>query len=343
MAIGPDHVSSCERTLPVLQLFRTNQLFIHLLVLVYLAILWAPAYLVSPVELATQGGFIFDWFSSILPDGQSTRITAALVLIWLQGLIMSYLVNQYRMGPQATLFPGLFIAFFYSATPEFYGLSPGVLANMFLVLAIHQLFKIYKQQESAQSIFNVGFLVSMAALTAQGYLVFVFLGWIGIGIMRSRGLLEFFQYAIGLALPWGFLGMIFYILAPGGSYIELVGYTWSWPPFFIGPEGLRIQIQMLLLLLLLLAIISQFGKVSLGETMQVQKNIQVLYWICLLSLVSLFIVPQIDCAHFLLTVIPAGVLLGLWMSRLRPARAEMAHFLLFMAVAIYQYFPLITI
>lgn len=326
----------------MLQLFRTNQLFLHLLVLVYMAILWAPAFLVHPIELTVNGGFVYDWFISIIPDQPAFRIAVAIVLIWGQGLIMSYLVNQYRMGPQATLFPGLFIALLYSATPEFYGLTTEVIANTFLVLAIFQLFKIYKQQESAQSIFNVGFLISLAALTAQGYVVFVFLGWIGIGIMRSRGFLELVQYAIGLALPWLLLGMIYYVMEPAGSFMELVGFSWSWPPYFIGPAGLRIQFQMVLLLILLLVVISQYSVVSLGETMHVQKNIQVLYWTCLLSLASLLIVPQIECAHFLLTAIPFGALMGLWMARLRPARAEMVHFLLFMVVVIYQYFPLIN-
>ncbi len=327
----------------MLQLFRTNQLFIHLLVLAYLVILWAPAYMVNPVVLNTQGGFVYDWLLGILPDDQTPRLSVAILLIWLQGLVMSYLVNQYRMGAQATLFPGLFIAFIYSATPEFYGLTPEVIANTFLVLAIYQLFKIYKQQESAQAIFNVGFLISMTALTAQSYLVFIFLGWIGIGIMRSRRMIELCQYAIGLALPWGLLGMIYYMMEPPGSFVDFVGYSWSWPPYFIGPEGLRIQIEMVLLLILLITVIGQYSKVSLGETMQVQKNIQVLYWTCLLSLASLLVVPQIECAQFLLTAIPIGALMGLWMARLRPARAEMVHFLLFVAVVIYQYFPLINL
>lgn len=326
----------------MLQLFRTNQLFLHLLVLVYLAVLWAPAFLVNPVELTTDGGYVYDWLLSILPNQPSFRIAVAIVLIWGQGLIMSYLVNQYRMGPQVTLFPGLFIAFLYSATPEFYGLTTEVVANSFLVLAIYQLFKIYKQQESAQSIFNVGFLISLAALTAQGYLVFVFLGWIGIGIMRSRRILELVQYTIGLALPWLLLGMIYYVMEPSGSFVELIGFSWSWPPYFLGPEGLRIQIQMLLLLILLLVVVGQYSVVSLGETMHVQKNIQVLYWACLLSLCSLLIVPQIECAQFLMTAIPFGALMGLWLARVRPSRAEMVHFLLLMAVIIYQYFPMIN-
>lgn len=327
----------------MLQIFRTNQLFIHLLVLVYLAILWVPAYLVSPVALTEQGGFVYQWLMSVLPEAQSFRITAAILLVWLQGLGMSFLANQYRMGPQATLFPGLFIAFLYSATPEFYGLTPHLVANSFLVLAILQLYKVYKHQETSQSVFNAGILISLAALTVQGYIVFVLLGWIGIGIMRSRRFLEFLQYGIGFLLPWCFLGVMDFLLEPAGTFMELAGYSWGWPPVFVGPEGIRIQIQMVLLILLLIAVVSRYNKVSLGETMQVQKNIQVLHWACLLTLTSLLIVPRVESAHFLLTVVPLGTLLGLWMARLRPGQAEMVHFLLFIAVLVYQYFPLITL
>ncbi len=335
-----DLVSSHERPEPVLKIFRTNQLIVHLLVLVYLAILWAPAYLVAPAAPASQGGFIYDWFVSLIPSSQNWTLTIAILLIWIQGLVMSYLMNEYRIGPQASLFPGLFIAFLYSASPEFYGLSPQLLANTFLVLAIHQLYKIYKQADSVRAIFNAGLMIGLASLTFQGYLVFVVLGWIGIGILKSRKVRETFQYVIGLLLPWLFVGVIDYLLEPPGSFAELAGLSWGWPPYLYGPEGLRVVIQLLVLLALVVVVILQYNRVTLGETMQVQKNIQILYWTALLALASLLIIQQIEFTQFLMVIVPTGALLGLWMVRLRPGQAEMSHFLLFMAALIYQYFPL---
>ena len=43
----------------------------------------------------------------------------------------------------------------------------------------------------------------------------------------------------------------------------------------------------------------------------------------------------------ILIAVPIGTLLGLWFVRIRPALAEMIHFLLFVAVLVYQYFPLV--
>ncbi|MCF8239418.1 MAG: hypothetical protein K9I85_14740 [Saprospiraceae bacterium] len=324
----------------MLKIFRTNQLFVHLLVLVYLAILWIPAYLVTPVAPAGKGGFVYDWFLGILPPGQNWTLTIAILLIWIQGLVMSFLMNEYRIGPQASLFPGLFIALLYSASPEFYGLSPQLLANTFLVLAIQQLYKIYKQTDSVRPIFNAGLLIGLATLTFQGYLLFALLGWIGIGILKSRKVKEALQYIIGLLLPWGLLWAMDYLLEPPGTFAELAGLSWGWPPFFYGPEGLRMVVQLLVLMVLVVAVVLQYNRVTLGETMQVQKNIQILYWAALLALGSLLIIQQIEFTQFLMVVVPTGALLGLWMVRLRPSQAEMSHFLLFMAAFIYQYFPL---
>ncbi len=324
----------------MLQIFRTNQLFIHLLVLVYLAILWTPAYLVTPVAPPGQGGYIFDWITGVIPASQNWMLTVAILLIWIQGLLMSYLMNEYRIGPQASLFPGLFIALLYSASPEFYGLSPQLLANTFLVLAIHQLFKIYKQADSVRAIFNTGLMIGLASLTFQGYLVFIPLGWIGIGILKSRRLHEALQYLVGIILPWVLLWVIYYVSSPSVTFQELAGISWGWPPYFYGPEGIRVLAQFLVLLALVLVVVMQYSRVTLGETMQVQKNIQILYWAILLALASLLIVQRIEFTQFLMWVVPIGSLLGLWMIRLRPGQAEMSHFLLFMAVLIYQYFPL---
>jgi len=327
----------------VLQLFRTNQLVVHLLVLVYLAILWLPGYLIQPSGGDQTGGFVFAWLKNLF-DGESAwswSLTVALILVWFQGLVINYLMNEYRIGAQATLFPGLLIAWFYSSSPEFYGLSPQLVANTFVVLAIHQIYKVYRQGESALPIFNAGFLIGLASLSSYAYLILAVWGWVAIGILRSRKLRETLQYSIGLVLPWGFLYLLQVMLTPVGSFAQLAGVNWGWPPLLIGPDGYRIIAQGIVLSVIILLVVSQYAQVTLGETMQVQKNIQILYWAMLFGLAALGFIHRISFSHMLLIAVPIGTLLGLWFVRIRPALAEMIHFLLFVAVLVYQYFPLV--
>lgn len=327
----------------MLQLFRTNQLVVHLLVLLYLVILCMPGYLVQPTRGVQGGGFVFAWLTNLF-SGENAwfwSMTLSILLVWFQGLAINYLTNEYRIGLQATLFPGLFIAWLYSCTPEFYGMSPQLVANTFLVMALHQVYKVYKQGDSALTIFNAGFLLGLASLSSFAYLMLGIWGWVAIGILRSRKIRETLQYAVGLALPWGFLVLMEVMLSPVGSFAQLAGVNWGWPPLLIGPDSYRIIIQGVVLCLLILLMISQFTQVTQGETMQVQKNIQILYWAMLFGLAALGFIHRISFTHMLLIAIPVGTLLGLWFVRIRPALAEMIHFLLFVAVLVYQYFPLV--
>lgn len=327
----------------MLQVFRTNQLFIHLLVLVYLAVLWLPGYLIQPSGGQQSGGFVFAWLTNLIGGERAWywSLTLAILLVWFQGLVINHLMNEYRIGTQATLFPGLFVAWFYSCSPEFYGLTPQLVANTFLVLALHQIYKVYKQGDSALSTFNAGFLIGLASLSSFAYLLLGIWGWVAIGILRSRKVRETLQYTVGLALPWGFLYLLEVILSPVGSFAQLAGVNWGWPPLLIGPDNYRIIIQSVVLVILILLVVSQYTQVTLGETMQVQKNIQILYWAMLFGLAALLCVHRISFSHMLLIAIPIGALLGLWFVRIRPAMAEMIHFLLFVAVLVYQYFPLV--
>ena len=325
----------------LLRLFRTNQIVLHTLVLAYLAILWLPAFLDGEEASAEGAGYVTQWLLAILPDGARVHLVTALLLVWLQGLVVSSLALEYRMGPVATLFPGLALGLLHSATPEGLGLHAPLVGNLFVVLALQQLYTLYKSTHPAMQVFNVGLLLGLASLSFFPLAALLPAGWFALGIMRSNRLKETLQYLIGAAMPWFLLWLSWYWQQPAVSFCELAGVTLGWPPYLIGPSGPRMPVQALALLLVLFFLVSRFSQLGLGETTQVQKNISLAYIFLLAGAGSLLLTGSIQFPHFYVSVVPAGLLMGLWAARTKPARAETIHFLVFVLVAIYQYFPLL--
>lgn len=325
----------------MLALFRTNQLIVHALVLPYLLILWLPSFLSGEAVHLEGGGYIAVWLWSVLPDNANLLLTVALLLVWLQGLVLNALVQEYRMGPQATLLAGLALAWFASATPEFTRFGPLVVGNTFVVLALHQAYALYRHAGPAAALFNTGFLVSLAGLSYFPFLVLAPLGWFLLGIQRGHRLAETLQYLIGVLLPWFLLFALWYWVRPEMGFAQLAGLPASWPPILTGPAGLRLPLTSLVLGAIILYLLSRVPWLGLGETIQVQKNIALAALFLLGGGLSLLLPPALYFHHWLVCAIPAGLLMGLWLARIPARWAETVHFLLFAAALIYQYFPLL--
>jgi len=325
----------------LLALFRTNQLIVHIAVLLYLGILWLPAYLSGDSGQEEGAGFITRWLWSVLPSEKGFLLSLAIVLVWLQGLVLNFLVQEYRMGPQITLFSGVALAWFCSAAPEFTSFNALLVGNTFLVFALHQAYALYRHPQPAAALFNVGFLFSLAALSYFPFAVLVPLGWFLLGIQRGHRLDETLQYLVGAALPWFLLFVIWYWAAPEETFSLVAGIPESWPAQWIGPVGARLPLAALLLTTLIVFLLTRSVSLKLGETMQVQKNIDLACLLLLGGGCSLLLAGPLPFQHLLICALPAALLMGLWLGRLSSRWAETIHFLFFAAALIYQYFPLL--
>lgn len=325
----------------MLALFRTYQLVVHAVVLIYLAVLWLPSFLVEVPVPVEPGGYVMQWLHSVLPEYRALHLALALLLVWLQGGLLSQMVLNYRMGAQGTLFSGLMLAWYCSSAPDLIQLSPPLVGNTFLIMAMHQAFTLYRSNEAARALFNTGFLISMAALCYFPLVVLAVLVWFGIGILRSHRLQETLQYAVGLGLPWFLLFLIYYWAGPEASWAELAGLPDKWPPVFTGPQGWRLPAQAAVLGTLLLVLIGQSRRLGYGETIQVQKYLSLAYLMLLGAGAGLLLPGVFRFDHMLTAALPAAMLSGIWLTRLPPRVAETVHFLMLLAILLVQYYPLL--
>lgn len=229
------------------------------------------------------------------------------ILIFCEALLINHIIEKNEIIITNSFLPALIYILLMSLQPEMFSLHPIVVANLFILFALHKLMQSYRKETSYSEAFDTGFFISLATLFYFPSIVFILILWIGFIIIRPFIWREWIISFTGLIVPWVFLmfyyfwkdkfdslryDAIFYtIITPNKSFISLS---------FSFPEYLQIG------LLLLISFFSSgrlFRELSKG-TVRTRNNLLLIFYFFLLGFVSIFIAPSYSIVYFSFLVIP---------------------------------------
>ncbi len=296
----------------MLGFFRTNQLAANLLLIIYVIVLYiAGLFAASTWEINSTGGVlsqvIFDYVGT---QGMLPRIFT-IVLVLFQALLLNILAARFRVSEEVTMYPGVFYLLLMSTLPEFQNLSPIIIGNTFLILAISALLNSYKKSSSADSIFNIGFWVGMASLCYFSNFAFILLAVFGLATIRNMRVKELFMVFIGILVPLFLAGTIAFWNDAWRSF---------WQATFVEQFGIldfrfeahwKNYVPVILFGLLTLIIFFSFNSYFQKKKIRTQKNIQVLYYFIIIAILTIFLQKEITITQFQLLAIPLALLLPL--------------------------------
>lgn len=304
------HPSSLK-LIPVLGFFRTNQLAANLLLIIYVLVLRASGLFASDVWEPNSAGILsqlaYDYVGTQgwLPD------LIALVLVLLQALLLNVMAARFRISKEVTMYPGVFYILLMSTIPSFLHLSPVLMGNTFLILAISSLFNSYKKASSADSIFNVGFWLGIASLFYFSNFAFLLLAILGLATLRRFRLSEFLMILIGAFTPIFLAGTIAFI---NGTWESFLPVTFSEEFGFLSFEWeyhWSNYVPLVLFVFLTILVFLSFNSYFQKQSIRSQKNIQVLYYFIIISVLTVFFQKGIRLEQLLLLAIPLSLLLPL--------------------------------
>jgi hypothetical protein len=289
----------------------------------------------SPVD----AGLLYDILLPGLDANGISGIIASIVLITVQATMINYLVLEHRLGEDQNLFAGLFFILLASASPLLLHLSPVMLANTLIILAIGQLMNISKKNSAAEPIFNIGFCIGIAALLFPPYLIFVALAFAGISIMRDNSLNSLLTLLVGLLVPFFLATALIFLtdnLHAMPNYVEGIRLVKK-----VIAQGQAYEpIAVMTLYALVMVVALGFVNRLMGrKNIQIQKKISIIYWALLVGGLCVLGSGNLYPEQWLVVVIPAGILLGAVFSTLPGRWAESLHLMLLATVLIIQYKP----
>ena len=321
----------------MLQFFRTNQFFANILLLFYALALKLYIFFVPTTEYITSKGVLANLTEQIVPTTGIGSEVFSMFLILLQAIILNYLVSQYRIGKEVTLFAGMIYILLALGIPGLAHWSPVLLANTFFIMAIVNLFAAYKKSSVMGSIFNVGFWTAVASLFYFSFIWFFIMVFIGLGVLRSFRFKEQLTVLIGFLIPYFLTAVGFFCFSRLSDFWQQQFTSNLGFLHFQQAEDYMTFVKLGLVLLLVLISLFSYGSYMQKQNIQVQKKIDVLFWAMLFAGLTIFFQQQVHLSHLLLIAPSLAIFISLNLLSLNNRPAELAHLFLLFIMLYFQY------
>lgn len=141
---------------------------------------------------------LFSFLKNFSASYQTISIVLAAILCFVQALIIIGIVNDNKILSRKNYLPGAVFIIFASFFKESLLLTPASIALTFLLICATRLFSLIRKEKAYGDVFDLGFLVALAALFYFPSVLFILFALIGLAIMRP------FNYREWLIVPMGF-------------------------------------------------------------------------------------------------------------------------------------------
>jgi hypothetical protein len=173
------------------------------------------------VVSSVNDGQLYRWLIHALPpDNAWVSSFLAFGLLYVQSLLVNYLVNEYRMIARHTFLPAMAFLLVTSLLPEWNYFSAPLLANTFIIWIFINLFKLYNASNARAQIFNIGLITGICSYIYFPSVAFALCIMLGLMILKPFQLNELVLFLLGFLTPYYFYGTYLFLT----SQLSLVNF-----------------------------------------------------------------------------------------------------------------------
>lgn len=323
----------------MLRLAQSNQLLVPPLLLLYAIVLrLLPFWETIETPVATHAPFFNDTLLPFLERYGLSPSLIALALVYAQALILNTLANRYKLLGSTQYTVALLYILVASALPEFLILSPALIANTFLLIALSELFQWYRAHQAAAPLFNVGFWVAVGSLCYFPMASYYLLALIGLASLRNFRPQEWLILTLGLLVPYFWLGTYAYWIGAWPQFLHahltesIAWLDWHWHD--VRYLYFKLGLPTVLVLWVLATASPHFYKINIQQ----QKYLNLIFLTLFVGLLGLVYQRGVSVSFFIYLAVPLSVFLALHLRKIRRQwLAELLHFLLWITVIGFQY------
>jgi hypothetical protein len=268
----------------------------------------------------------------------------AAVLCFIQALMVNYIVNENKILAKKNYIAGLLYIIVVSFFKEGLLLSPALISLTFVIICTQKIFGLIRKEKAQGDVFDVGFLIAIAALFYFPAVLFILFAYVGLATVRPFTYKEWIIVLVGFLSPF-VLVFTYYtwndklpvlmndiINANGKSWVQgfsLSGVNWILP-------GVLIFFTMASFVLLPGALYSSL--------IQVRKYSTSLVFIIFLIIFSFGLQHVISTSHWVFMALPLSVIFSMVLMQIKnDLIAEVIHIILILLVLAGQYLPVLGI
>lgn len=262
----------------------------------------------------------------------------SIFFILTQAILIARLSSKYKLNPEGQVFASIIFIIFCGLHDATLGLNAALIANVFLILAIFEIFGIYLKKDVSIPLYNFGFFIGLASLLYPPYYVFIFLGFISIVILRGTRLREFLQIIGGFINVYLLVYVVLYLLNLEGEFWnkQISGF---FEPYMLSMNyGDRGWLALILICLFMAICILNYQYFQTKRSMINQKQYDIIYWTLLISTFSIFFLEIDKVYHLTIFFTPLALLTGGLITRIKnPLIQETLHLFLVITALFLQF------
>lgn len=290
-----------------LALFRHNQSFTLVLLLVLILFLWMPTFL-HPLVIEYHGMPLYEAVEWLSFHSPYLSTSLAFLLLILQGIYINLLVSRYDLIIRSSYIPSLLYIFLASILPDFRSLNPALVALTFILLACDRLLAMYKQKSIDNLIFNASFLIALASLFSFQSIVFYCIAIVSMVIFRPFSWREWMISICGLVVPYVFL--ITWSILANQEDIVTVSYLLTADTTSVAINSL---IRNGMGCLVVFIVVMAYWKINTylsSTTVKIKKGYSLLSWLIGICFLSFLLFHIQGNSHFIFLSIPFSIILS---------------------------------
>jgi len=197
----------------VIGLFKQKSPANIVLLFIFGLLLKLPLFLYpKAITTGPNDGRLYQFLVGYLQGG--SVIVCSLIsflFLYVQALLVNYLINEYRMTTRQTFLPGMAYLMITSFLPEWNFLSASLLTSTLIIWAFIKLFRLYNVDNASASIFNIGLIIGISSFLFFPSVFFGICILLGLLILRPFRLNELFLFLLGVVTPYYFYAVYLYL------------------------------------------------------------------------------------------------------------------------------------
>ena len=162
------------------------------------------------IQTAPLSRIFFHYLSSIDNHILWSLIASGLI-VFLQALLLNYIVSQHSILHRDTFLPGLFFILLNSFYPQQAELTPQLISNTFIILLFQRLCFLYESQKPLLLVFDAGLYLGLGILFNYDLLIFLPFILISVVIFTSFNIRYLIISILGILVPLYFTAIMFYL------------------------------------------------------------------------------------------------------------------------------------
>ena len=290
----------------MIALFKQKSPANLIVLLIFSLLIKMPLFLYSKDITATaHDGRLYHLFLSFFTTpGKSNGLTCSVVaftLLYGQGLLLNYLVNENRMTSRQTFLPAMAYMLISSLLPEWNYLSAPLVATTIIIWCFIKVFKLYNAAIASGIIFNIGLLLGISSFIYLPSIIFLLCILLGLMILRPFRFKEFILLILGILTPYYFYAIYLFL----NDKLVLANF---FPPFNIQVPRVESNVWVAAAIVFLgvpFLMGGYFIQTQLRKMLiQARKNWSILLLYVLLSLLIPFINSENSLHNWIIVVAP---------------------------------------